>query len=1112
MADSLGSKIGAAFIEVGAAISPGFGKGLGEDVANAILSQSLIVGQALEGLGQAVFTRFSVPLLAAGAANIAQFQALDREIRTVLTLFGTAPSLVEDTFSEMASGIRDVSKEVGGLEKDIAGGLYQAISAGVPRGGVFDFLEVAQMAAIADKTADLTSAVDGLTNVVNAFGLEAADAGRIADVMFTTVALGKTTFGELSEDIGRVAPLAANAGVSFEELFAIIGSLTLQGLKTSEAISFLRAAITGLLRPTDELNAAFFEFGSAEAAIPVIGLQGAFQKVFEAVGGSTSAMQELIGTSEGVSAILGVTGDNADTFGRIMDSTAISTGSMSTAFAIMDDSVGRSFGRLTEAFDRLGNTFGEMAAQFVTPVLGVATDIIDNMVGIFENFRPLAEGLGVALGQVFSILNLPILKDVAAVFAAIAVTISGLIGGLGLFVLTFGKVLIAGYKLSVVTTIVKNSKDAFIALQAASTAAGVSLAGTQVAATKAGGAMGLLGKTTRGISNLFLALGTSVPLAVGATLAVVAAIGGLVAAFAAAKKAEKDYIEAHNTLGKSLDKLIESSGLVDLGIGNIGEAAEESLGSLALFERENLNLVNSLRSTKDLLGEIAATQIGEAVVAELLIRGNPIEDVQELIGYLNELAGVEIDIDLTGVEDVPGFLTGQLAEGLLSTADLLAAVTDEADAFAKKGKGFEDAFNLKELTAEAMNLAEGFVDLFKQASDTGDIELFNDTLQEVVSKLDPAEVEAFATALRRAFEDPEVAGFEVNIIDGILQELAGAEALLEPGELTRRLAAAGITSIGLPVDLETNIDIPDSDQLATTVAEFENLLNNLDVSEQTRALEEFGLSFFELADPAGQGASEVLAILDNLASGTATAFDKAQSHVVDSMAEITNSIQSQIPFVESYVGKVELTFAEFLASQTRFQEDLKAVTALRGQLIEDQVPQDIIDAFDQAPITQQAWLAALGPENLDKALETLAATHSLADQAATDQIAQSMTTILGEATAIIDQAFIDLTADAVEAGGAVPEAFLFNFNLQAAKWPTAAATWVGLLRDELNVFIPGPRIGAPTFTPVNPISPGSNYGTGGYGGTVIINNPVAESPEASAEKASAIMQTSNFFE
>ena len=68
--------------------------------------------------------------------------------------------------------------------------MYQALSAGVSQEKVKGFLEVAQKGAIAGVT-DITTAVDGLSSVVNAWGEDAISAAQASDLIFTAVKMVK---------------------------------------------------------------------------------------------------------------------------------------------------------------------------------------------------------------------------------------------------------------------------------------------------------------------------------------------------------------------------------------------------------------------------------------------------------------------------------------------------------------------------------------------------------------------------------------------------------------------------------------------------------------------------------------------------------------------------------------------------------------------------------------------------------------------------------------------------------------------------------------------------------------------------------------------------------
>lgn len=1085
--EGIGTRIGSAFVQVGAVFT-GFGESLAADVSNAFLAQTFIVGQALEGFGQAMFKRFSLPLLAATTANIIQFQALDREIRTVLTLFGTAESLVDDTFGAMAEGVREVALDVGGLERDIADGLYGAISAGVPRGGVFDFLNVAQMAAIADKTADLTSAVDGLTTVTNAFGLEFSQANEIADVMFATVALGKTTFGELANDIGRVAPLAANAGVAFEELFAIVGTLTLSGLKTSEAISFLRAGITGLLRPTEELNAVFAEagFATAELAVPAIGLQAAFQLVVDAVGGSTSKLQELIGTSEGVSAILGVTGDSAGKFEKVMSGVDNATGGLTRAFEIMDISVGRTFGRLTEAFDRLGNTFGQMTSQFAVPVFDTITGVIDRMVEIFSNFRPIVEGLAIGFGKVISLLNAPIIREIAAIFGVIGVSIVGLLGGLGLLALTLGKIILFGVNLVITQKAIKLLGGAFLALQAGLGRTATGLNTVALSMGNVTGAAGLAQRSVLGFSRVLRVMAVNPLLLTAGILAVVAAFGLIVSAIGAAIKRQKDYIASQDVFGKQTDKLLESMGLLNQALALPG--AEEGSTNLSSFQIENLELLNVIEKTRQELGELAAIDLAEALVVRVVLAGNTAEEALELQKVLIKFTKLNLRLDLSDLESAEVIIQN-FAEGAVQAGELL-------------NRTFAGSETL--LRAQAEATAQGIVDLFIAAQTAGELDVFEDTFNQIVD-LNSGVIRstALAEALEHQFEDT----FGIKLDKGFLGR---ADVLLDFETLLSLLDQVGVKFQDLSSPPKRDPIESTPEQLLAFSTEgfgtdvFSDLFSQEELDSAAERVATFGVTLSEALDIP----EESVAIYTDLITGMETVFSTAADNMQASMSAIASSLAAQNPLLDIYGGKIDQSFAKWKKGQDQFQIDVEAVTGLREELIAKDLPGALIDAFDRAPIEKQAWLAGLGAKDLETALEEMQETFELLDENAKLRILQSAGTLMTEFQTEINAGYAVLQNDALVAAPIVGDNFNREFDIAASQWEITANNWMTAIENAISRPLAGPVIGAPTFGELgfDPASfpPGTSI-------TIIVetsDNPLPED----VEKALEVVETSGLLE
>ena len=138
-----------------------------------------------------------------------------------------------------------LSTETGRGAGEIADATYQAISASVDTADAVSFVGTSVGLAKAGflETAD---AVDVLTTIINAYGLEASDAGRLSDILIQTQNDGKTTVNELSQSMGQVIPLASAYGVNIENLAASYAQLTKNGVATAQAGTYLKSMLNEL--------------------------------------------------------------------------------------------------------------------------------------------------------------------------------------------------------------------------------------------------------------------------------------------------------------------------------------------------------------------------------------------------------------------------------------------------------------------------------------------------------------------------------------------------------------------------------------------------------------------------------------------------------------------------------------------------------------------------------------------------------------------------------------------------------------------------------------------------------------------------------------------------
>lgn len=247
-----------------------------------------------------------------------QFQQSMKEVATL-------SSGIKGSLTDYMNQVVDVAKTIPVQANDAAKALYQIVSAGHDGADGMKILEVSAKAAIGGVT-DTATAADTITTVLNAYKMNASEAQRISDLLFTTVRLGKTTFGELGHSIAQAAPIAASYGVEIDQVLAAVASLTKQGTPTAQAMTQIRASIIGVSKVL------------GDGAFNGRTYQEALEEVANRANSSESKLRELVPEVEAVNAVLGMTGKNAESTASDLEQMGNSAGAAEAAFKEMASS------------------------------------------------------------------------------------------------------------------------------------------------------------------------------------------------------------------------------------------------------------------------------------------------------------------------------------------------------------------------------------------------------------------------------------------------------------------------------------------------------------------------------------------------------------------------------------------------------------------------------------------------------------------------------------------------------------------------------------------------------------------------------------------------------
>ena len=248
----------------------------------------------------------------------------EKEFRKNMLEVATISTQVTDDMTGFMNQVMSITQEIPIKAPEAAKALYSIVSAGHDGADGMKILEVSAKAAVGGLT-ETETAADAVTTILNAYKMSAEEAGTVSDQLFTTVRLGKTTFGELGASIAQVAPIAAAYGISIDQVLGAVASLTKQGTPTAQAMTQIRAAIQGT---AGELGDAAFQGRT---------FQEALQLINEKAGGSASKMKEMLGTDEGLAATLALTGKNARSAASDLGELQNSLGATEAAFEKMKD-------------------------------------------------------------------------------------------------------------------------------------------------------------------------------------------------------------------------------------------------------------------------------------------------------------------------------------------------------------------------------------------------------------------------------------------------------------------------------------------------------------------------------------------------------------------------------------------------------------------------------------------------------------------------------------------------------------------------------------------------------------------------------------------------------
>ena len=248
-------------------------------------------------------------------------------------------------FKRLKGEVADLAKEIPIARDQLANGLYQTISNGVPEDNWIEFLNTSARSAVGG-LADINKVVGVTSTLIKNYGLEWSAAADIQDKIQLTAKNGVTSFEQLAQALPRVAGNASTLGVSINELMGTFATLTGVSGNTAEVSTQLAAIFTSLVKPSSEAAQMAAEMGIQFDAA-VIKAAGGFQNFLTRLNDSVKTYAQtngvleqevygrLFGSAEALRALIPLQGELSDKFAANVSNMVNSAGTMDAAYADM---------------------------------------------------------------------------------------------------------------------------------------------------------------------------------------------------------------------------------------------------------------------------------------------------------------------------------------------------------------------------------------------------------------------------------------------------------------------------------------------------------------------------------------------------------------------------------------------------------------------------------------------------------------------------------------------------------------------------------------------------------------------------------------------------------
>lgn len=337
------------------------------------------VGGTLTSVGQKLLP-LSTGIAGLGVAAVKTTADFDSEMSKVSAISGATGTDLDK--------LRGKAREMGAKTKfsasEAAQGMQYMAMAGWKTQDMMDGLEgIMNLAAASGE--DLASTSDIVTDALTAFGLSAKDSSHFSDILAAASSNANTNVSMMGETFKYAAPVLGSLGYTAEDAALAIGLMANAGIKSSQAGTSLRGAITNLAKPTDTVAAAMDKYGISltDSSGKMLSLRELMEQLRQKLGGLSEAEQAQAAAAlfgkNAMSGMLAIINGSDKDFEKLAGAIDNCDGSSEKMANTMNDNLQGQITILMSQLQELAISFGEILMPKIRDIVTHVQNFVDKL-------------------------------------------------------------------------------------------------------------------------------------------------------------------------------------------------------------------------------------------------------------------------------------------------------------------------------------------------------------------------------------------------------------------------------------------------------------------------------------------------------------------------------------------------------------------------------------------------------------------------------------------------------------------------------------------------------------------------------------------------------------